>query len=105
MLILSRDDMRRALDAAELLDAMTEGFRKLAEGQWKIPLRVAIEMPAHQGVSLFMPSYCEGLRAAGLKLVTVMNGNPGKTLPLIHLKYLYVGADTREIFMVIDAEF
>jgi ornithine cyclodeaminase/alanine dehydrogenase-like protein (mu-crystallin family) len=105
MLILSRDDMRRALDAAELFEAMTEGFQRLAEGQWKIPLRIAIEMPAHQGVSLFMPSYCEGLAAAGMKLVTVMNGNPAKNLPLIHSKYLYVSAETGEILSLMDAEF
>src|SRR2546422_10301194 len=59
MLILSRDDMRRALDAAELFEALTQGFQMLADGKWKLPLRAAIEMPAHQGVSLFMPAYCE----------------------------------------------
>src|SRR5260370_19909081 len=62
-------------------------------------------MPAHQAVVLFMPTYCEGLRAAGMKLVTVMNGNPAKTFPLIHSKYLYVGADTGEILSLMDAEF
>ena len=105
MLILSRDDMRRVLDAAELFEAMAEGFQRLAEGQWKIPLRVAIEMPAHQGVSLFMPAYCQGLAAAGMKLVTVMNGNPAKNLPLLHSKYLYVSAETGEILSLMDAEF
>ena len=104
MLILSRDDMRRALDAAELFEAMTDGFRRLAQGEWKIPLRVAIEMPAHDGVSLFMPAYCEGLSAAGMKLVTVMNANPAKNLPLIHSKYLYVSAETGEILSLMDAE-
>ncbi len=105
MLILSRDDMGRALDAAELLEAMTEGFRQLAKGAWKIPLRLTIEMPAHEGVALFMPSYCESLEAAGMKLVTVMNGNPAKNLPLIHSKYLYVSAGTGEILSLMDAEF
>ena len=104
MLILSRDDMRRALDAAELFEAMTDGFRRLAQGEWKIPLRVTIEMPAHDGVSLFMPAYCVGLSAAGMKLVTVMNANPAKNLPLIHSKYLYVSAETGEILSLMDAE-
>jgi ornithine cyclodeaminase/alanine dehydrogenase-like protein (mu-crystallin family) len=105
MLILSRDDMRRALDAAELFGAMTEGFRQLAEGRWKMPLRTAIEMTAQDGVSLFMPAYSEGLAAAGMKLVTVMNGNPAKNLPLLHSKYLYVSAETGEILGLMDAEY
>src|SRR5262249_49290849 len=104
MLILSRDDMWRALDAAELFETMADGFRRLARGEWKVPLRVSIEMPAHDGVSLFMPAYCEGLSAAGMKLVTVMNGNPGKNLPLIHSKYLYVSAETGEVLSLMDAE-
>jgi len=105
MLILSRDDMRRALDAAELFEKMIEGFQQLAEGQWNIPLRTTIEMPAHQGLSLFMPSYCEGLSAAGVKLLTVMNRNPEKNLPLIQSKYLYMSAETGEILSLMDAEF
>src|SRR5436309_13313652 len=68
-------------------------------------LRLTIEIPAHEGVALFMPSYCESLDAAGMKLVTVMNGNPAKNLPLIHSKYLYVSAGTGEILSLMDAEF
>jgi ornithine cyclodeaminase/alanine dehydrogenase-like protein (mu-crystallin family) len=105
MLILSRDDMRQALNASDLFDALTQGFQMLADGQWRMPLRVAIEMPAHQGVSLFMPSYSEGLAAAGLKLVTVMSGNPAKGLPLIHSGYLYFSAETGEILSLMDAEY
>jgi ornithine cyclodeaminase/alanine dehydrogenase-like protein (mu-crystallin family) len=105
MLILSPDDMRRALNASELFEGLSAGFQMLADGQWKMPLRVAIDMPVHQGVGLFMPSYCEGLGAAGMKLVTVMSGNPAKGLPLIHSKYLYVSAETGEILALMDAEY
>ena len=105
MLILSRDDMRRALDAAELFEALSQGFQMLADGKWKIPLRAAIDMPAHEGVSLFMPAYCEGLNSLGIKLVTVMNGNPEKNLPLIHSTYLYASPETGEILSLMDAEY
>ena len=105
MLILSRDDMRRALDPAELFEAMSAGFQQHAEGQWTIPPRTSIEMPAYQGLSLFMPSYSETLAAAGVKVLTVMNENPQKNLPLIQSKYLYINAETGEILSLMDAEF
>src|SRR5581483_3125813 len=105
MLILSRDEMRRVLDPAELFEAMSDGFQRLAEGQWKLPSRLNIEMPAHDGQMLLMPSYCEGLSAAGAKVLTVMNRNPEKKLPLIQAKYLYVSAETGEVLSLMDAEF
>lgn len=104
MLILSRDDMMRVLDHAEVFEALTQGFKMLAEGRWKAPLRTVIEMSAHDGISLFMPAYCDGLASAGMKLVTVMNSNPAKNLPLIHASYLYVSAETGQIMSVMDAE-
>ena len=105
MLILSRDDIRRCLDTAELFEAMTDGFRQLSEGQWTVPLRTGIEMPGHQGLALFMPAYGEALSAAGVKVLTVMQANPQKKLPLIHSKYLYLSADTGEILGLMDADF
>jgi len=97
--------MRRCLDTAELFEAMTEGFRQLAEGQWTTPRRTGIDMPGHQGLALFMPSYGAALSAAGVKVLTVMQANPQKKLPLIHSKYLYISAETGEIRGLMDAEF
>jgi ornithine cyclodeaminase len=105
MLILSQDDLRRALDPVELFEAMRDGFRQLAEEQWTIPLRTTIEMPGQQGLALFMPSYSKALPAAGIKLLTVMNGNPHKNLPLIQSNYLYIGAETGEVLSVMDGNF
>jgi ornithine cyclodeaminase/alanine dehydrogenase-like protein (mu-crystallin family) len=104
MLILSRDDMKRVLDERELFEALKAGFQMLSAGEWKVPLRTVIEMPKHDGIGLFMPSYCAALGATGLKLVTVMNSNPSKNLPLIHSNYLYVSAETGEVLSLMDAE-
>jgi ornithine cyclodeaminase/alanine dehydrogenase-like protein (mu-crystallin family) len=105
MLILSRDDLKRVLDPAELFEALTAGFQQFADGRWAIPLRTTIDMPAHQGQSLFMPSYCEGMGAVGIKLVTVINDNPKKNLPLVQSKYLYVSAETGAVLSLMDGDF
>jgi len=104
MLILSGEDVKQVLDIAELFEALKEGFRLLAEGQWKVPLRTAIDISNDEGVALFMPAYCEGLSAAGVKLVTVMSGNREKNLPLIHSVYVYLSAQTGQIKSLMDAE-
>jgi ornithine cyclodeaminase/alanine dehydrogenase-like protein (mu-crystallin family) len=104
MLILSREDVKQVLDITELFEALKEGFRMLAEGQWQVPLRTAIDMKSHEGIALFMPAYCEGLSTTGMKLVTIMSRNPEKNLPLIHSNYLHVSAETGQIKSLMDAE-
>ena len=104
MLILTRDDIRKVLDVSELFEAMENGFRMLAQGRVQAPLRTTIDMKEFDGVSLFMPAYCTGLSAAGVKLVTVMSRNPEKGLPLIHSNYLFVSAETGQVLSLMDAE-
>src|SRR5262249_9817563 len=105
MLRLSRDDIRQVLDATELFEALVEGFRMLHDGRWHVPLRTAVGMPGRDGVALFMAACCESLGAAGIKMVTVVNSNPQRNLPLIHSEYLYASAETGEILAIIDAEY
>ena len=105
MLVLSREDVMKVLPYSELFDPLKEGFKMLANGNCQMPLRTVIDMEQFDGVSLFMPAYGENVRSTGLKLVTVMNENPSKNLPLIHSVYLYVSAETGEILSLMDAEY
>ncbi len=105
MLILSREDVMKVLPHEELFRALKEGFGMLAAGEFEMPLRTVIEMNRFDGVSLFMPAYGEAVGSTGLKLVTVMNQNPSRNLPLIHSVYVYVNADTGEVLALMDAEF
>ena len=52
MLILSREDVKQVLDITELFEALRHGFRMLAEGQWHVPLRTAIDMSRQEGIAL-----------------------------------------------------
>ena len=105
MLVLSREDVMKVLPYSELFNPLKEGFQMLSKGNCQMPLRTVIDMEQFDGVSLFMPAYGERIRSTGLKLVTVMNNNPAKNLPLIHSVYLYVSAETGEILSLMDAEY
>jgi len=104
MLILSREDVLKVLDVAELFEALKEGFAMLGQNKWQVPLRTAIDMQQQDGIALFMPAYCEGLATTGMKLVTIMSRNPERNLPLIHSNYLHVSAETGQITSLMDAE-
>jgi ornithine cyclodeaminase/alanine dehydrogenase-like protein (mu-crystallin family) len=105
MLILSRDDVKKVLPHSELFEPLRQGFQMLADGGCATPLRTVIEMGQSDGVSLFMPAYGAKIQSAGLKLVTVMNQNPARNLPLIHSAYVYVSAETGEVLSLMDAEY
>ncbi|MCK4450797.1 MAG: ornithine cyclodeaminase family protein, partial [Anaerolineae bacterium] len=55
--ILSREDVRRALPMRQAIEAMKGAFAQLSTGQADVPLRVALNVPRHDGVTLFMPAY------------------------------------------------
>ena len=84
MLLLTREDIRRALPMAGAIEAVASAFAQLADGQAQVPLRSRVEAPAHEGVGLFMPAYLAGSDALGLKALTLFPHNPERySLPAI----------------------
>jgi ornithine cyclodeaminase/alanine dehydrogenase-like protein (mu-crystallin family) len=92
--ILSADDVRRALPMAEAVEAMKSAFAQLSVGRANVPLRTPLEVPAHNGVTLFMPAYLADDDQMAIKIVSVFNDNPAQGLPLIHALVVVVDATT-----------
>lgn len=92
--ILSADDVRRALPMAEAVAAMKSAFAQLSAGRANVPLRTPIEVPAHHGVTLFMPGYLADDDQMAIKIVSVFDENPAQGLPLIHALVVVVDATT-----------
>lgn len=92
--VLSADDVQRALPMAEAIAAVKAAFAQLSMGQADVPLRTPIEVPAHNGVTLFMPAYLAQDNQMGIKIVSVFNDNPAQGLPLIHALVVVVDATT-----------
>jgi alanine dehydrogenase len=92
--ILSREDVRQALPMGRAVAAMKAAFAQLSTGQAEVPLRVALDVPRHNGVTLFMPAYLAADDQMAVKIVSVFNDNPAQGLPLIHALVVVVDAKT-----------
>jgi alanine dehydrogenase len=103
--ILSREDVRQSLPMAEAIKAVKDAFAQLSTGRADVPLRVALEVPRHNGVTLFMPAYLAADDQMAVKIVSVFNDNPAKGLPLIHALVTVVDATTGEPVAVMDGTY
>jgi alanine dehydrogenase len=103
--ILSREDVRRALPMREAIEAIKTAFAQLSTGQADTPLRVAIQAPRYNGVTLFMPAYLPADDQMAIKIVSVFDDNPTQGLPLIHALVVVVDATTGKPVAVMDGTY
>lgn len=81
MIILTADELRRALPITAAIDAVEQGFLALATGNVAQPLRVAVGGVG--GTMLAMPAWVAGM-GLGLKVVTIFPGNEARGLATIN---------------------
>ena len=103
--ILSRADVQQALPMRQAIEAMKGAFAQLSTGQADVPLRVALNVPRHHGVTLFMPAYLADDDQMAIKIVSVFDDNPAKGLPLIHALVVVVDATTGRPAAVMDGTY
>jgi alanine dehydrogenase len=103
--ILSGEDVRRALPMRQAIEAIKGAFAQLSAGQADVPLRVGLQVPRHNGVTLFMPAYLAADDQMAVKIVSVFNDNLARGLPLIHALVVVVDATTGEPAAVMDGTY
>lgn len=96
MLILSATELRKALPMHEAIEAMKRAYAALSSGQAEVPLRARLDIPPHNGVSLFMPAYmmAEGDEALAVKVVSLFPGNLQRGMALIQAAVLVLEAES-----------
>ena len=102
-LILSRDDLDRCLDMTSAIAAMRLAFSALSTGEAQAPQRQAINL-AEQGIALLMPSLLQTgqQHSFGLKIITVMPGNPLRNLPRLSATVLLLDATTGQTLAIME---
>ena len=104
MLILSADDVRRALPMHEAIEAMKRAYASLSEGTAVVPLRTRLPIPDSEALSLFMPAFVNSQeeRALAIKVVSLFPGNPPRGLAYIQAAVLVFDPDTGRAIALLE---
>lgn len=93
---VSTAELEAAISFEEAVDALDDAFR--ATDPAAGPARSHLEIPG--GELLLMPAYAG--EDAGVKLVTIAQGNPARGLPLIHGVYVLFAPETLVPIAIFD---
>ena len=95
MLILTAEEVRKALPMKETIEAMKRAYAALADGRAEAPLRARLPIEAHEAVSLFMPAFVQSPdgEALAVKVVSLFPQNPSKGLAYIQAAVLVLEAN------------
>ncbi|MEO0559189.1 MAG: ornithine cyclodeaminase family protein [Bacteroidota bacterium] len=99
LLILSEEDVQRALPMREAIEAMRDAFAALSAGEAQIPVRTSV--PLENGLGLAMLGAWGGV--AGVKWATVHPGNPAHGRPAVGAMMLLTDAATGEPMALVSA--
>lgn len=105
MLLISAQEMRQVFSMEEVIVAVKEAYKILAEGKSIVPLRTNIPIKKHNGQILFMPSYVEGIDFAGIKVVSVYPENIKKGLPSVPATMILVDGETGVVNAIMDGTY
>lgn len=101
--VLTRADVRQAVTMAEAIEAVQAAYVQLSLGEARVPVRLPVEVPEHEGVILYMPAYLPRSEGLGAKIVTVFPHNPRAGLPTIHALVVVNDARTGAPLAVMEA--
>lgn len=96
MLILNASEIRKVLPMKDAIEAMRQAYASLSDGKAEVPLRSRLPVPAHDGLTLFMPSFVNDKKSQALavKVVSIFPHNSQRNLPLIFATVLVLEAQT-----------
>lgn len=103
MLLLTKEDIKKVFTMKDAIEADKECYRAFSEGKFDVPQRAVIN--GSKGNFLFMPAYSEEMKAAGLKIVNIMPGNPAKGLPASIGQVLLIDGETGVVTAMMDGTY
>lgn len=104
MLILTAEDVRKALPMGEAIEAMKNAYAALSGGTAVVPLRTRLPLPNSEALSLFMPAYVHALeeQALAIKVVSLFPTNPARGLAYIQAAVLVFDPETGRAIALLE---
>ena len=104
MLILTSDDVRKALPMNQAIQAMKDAYASLSNGAAVVPLRTRLPIPGSEALSLFMPAFVNSRNgnALAIKVVSLFPANPSRGLAYIQAAVLVFDAETGQAIALLE---
>ena len=104
MLLLTAEDVRRALPMNEAIEAMKNAFASLSSGTAVVPLRTHLPIPNSEALSLFMPAFVSSQEGSALaiKVVSLFPTNPARGLAYIQAAVLVFDPETGRAIALLE---
>jgi ornithine cyclodeaminase len=104
MLLLTAEDVRKALPMNEAIEAMKNAYAALSEGTAVVPLRIHLPIPHSEALSLFMPAFVNSQEGAALavKVVCLFPTNPRRGLAYIQAAVLVFDPETGRAIALLE---
>jgi ornithine cyclodeaminase len=104
MLILTADEVRKALPMKEAIEAMKKAYASLSGGTAEVPLRTRLPIPGSEALSLFMPAFVQSPdgNALAVKIVSLFPTNPRRGLAYIQAAVLAFDPQTGQAIALLE---
>ena len=103
MRFVGPEDLRAALPMAQCIDGMADAMIATSKGQVTMPDRLVVPFQSGSGLLGLMPGSCGNPDSSGVKVVSIMPGNPGRGLPVLQGIMLVFDSETGQPAAIIDA--
>lgn len=105
ILVLNEKDMRSVLTMEEAVKADRDALSLYSAGESNIPLRANLDVPEHNGQSLYMYGYAAKAHALGVKIVSTYPDNIDKGIPSVPAAMVLLNSETGETCSFMDGTY
>jgi Predicted ornithine cyclodeaminase, mu-crystallin homolog len=105
IVVLNQTEINRIFTMKDAIQADKDALKLYSQGKSNVPLRYNIDVPEHEGQSLYMPGYVADANALGIKIVSVFPKNIEKGLTSVPATMVLVNSETGEVCSLIDGTY